>query len=200
MVSRAKLIVVTIIVALGLIGPMSFIAQEAAKEPPQELVGVDEPTQLPSQPRKFTQTLEYEATVTADIVSVDPQLIVILVSESNETEALLSNLSTASLASVEGEGGVYRTIFGLTDASDYPAVLSELEEINMTVVDQGMPATIRLPDSFSAYRGEFEYTLSPSASDKVEAVISGETQSGPAEFSLRITKSGDKMEILAVEN
>ncbi|MCK4327224.1 MAG: hypothetical protein KAW41_01980 [Candidatus Diapherotrites archaeon] len=199
MVSRAQLIVVTAIVAIGLMGPMAFIAQEAAKNPAEEAAEATKPVQ---QTVQLSQVIELEAIVTAEITRVDPILVAVVASDfgDNETVAILSNLSSAGLDSIDGEGHVFRAVFMLADPTEYSIVLGELAGLNMTVVDQGMTAQIILPKTYTAYRGGHEYTLSTLPSDEVTAIISGEAQSGPAEFSLKITKSGEQKKIVAVEN
>ena len=198
MVSRAQLIVVTIIVAVGLMGPMAFIAQEAAKEAPEAASG--EPQAPPSQPLKMTQVLEYTAELSAEVVSVDPTLIAVIVYEGDSASETFSNLSSAPLVSFEGEPPVYRARFSLSDPMGYQSVIDELAANNATVVDQGMPAEIALPESFTAHRAGIETTLSTSPADDVTAIIHGGTQSGALNFTLRITKTGDRLEIVAAEN
>ena len=200
MVSRAQLVVVTIIVAVGLIGPMSFIAQEASRSPAESAVPTNTTAPKKTQTVQVAQILEYTATTEAEIVSVNPVLAVVVVSDKayNQTVANLSSVPFA-LQSLDGEDNVFRAVYSLGDALDYYTVIPLLEEMNFTVADRGMSAEIALPESFTATRSGKDYTLYSSPSDEVTAVISGEQQSGYANFSLEIRKAGNKLTVAAHE-
>lgn len=196
MVSRGQLIVVITIITLGLLGPVSFIAEEAAKNK------TPIPTITPSPSHSFvmTQVREYEANVTADIIEVQPIIAAVIGynASAEEMNAILSNFTNCTLIRVEGEG-VFNALFSLNDPMDYGMVIFQIESANMSLLNYGMPAEIKLPDSFTAMRNGKEYTLTMNPNDSVHAVVSGITQSGSTEFYLKITDYGGKKTIIATE-
>ncbi len=151
MVSRNALIVVLVIVTLGLIGPISFIAQNAAKN--DTLPTTVSATPIP-QPIQLSQVLEYTADVTAEIDEVYPVLVAVLATNMTQPElyAELGNLSNATLQSLE-PGEYYTASFMLENAEDRGLLLTQLMFSNVTIIEYAMPAEITLPSSYTAYRG-----------------------------------------------
>lgn len=196
MVSRAQLIIVTVIVAFGLIGPMSFIAQEAARN--TTTVGPS-PTP-PPQPVKLTQVRQYTAELTANIINVQPLMIVVLRTElpQNELIEALSNSSIANLTSLEPGQGVYTAVFSLISVESHKQLLVELSLEPVTVLDYGLPAEIELPFSFTAYRNGAPTEMTYGPSDQLDAIVK-QTLAGDSQFGLSITQTGNVKKIVAVE-
>ena len=197
MVSRNQLAIVIVIISFGLIGPMSFIAQESAKNTTTATDVISTP---PTQPVQLSQVLEYTADVTGEIIEVHPALVVILESNATKDELYdeLLNFSNATLASLD-YNGYYTASFVLESPEDRNLVLSQFMLTNHSISEYAMPAEIKLPDTFTAYRGSFASELTVNPTDKVDALVSGYILSGPANFTLRITKSGNTKQIVALE-
>jgi hypothetical protein len=198
---RNQISIIMILVCFGLLGPVYFIAQglatpAASPTPTPQAV----PSAAPSGPVTLTQVLEYEGSVTANIVSVSPMLIAVVASSLNQSDlnATLSNAPNAALYSLQGSG-LYTAAFVMQNVSDYPGVLSWLSAENITVIDHGLPAEIELPASFTVSRGGIDTTMSMGPGDSVDAVVHGNITSGPSVFSLKVVKSGSTKKITAIE-
>jgi len=199
MVSRTKLIVVTAIVALGLLGPMSFIAQSAAKN--STAVQAKAAPVSQSAPIMLTPVIKYSARVTGSVISIRPSLIVVLASNSTGSNltAELSNFTNATLTSLRPQSGNYVATYHLNSSDALFNVLFGLSKRPISILQYGMPADVSFPPTFTAYRNGRAYNITIGASDSVTAIVTGTKQGGEANFTLNIVETGGKKKIVAVE-
>jgi len=199
MVSRTKLIIVTAIVALGLLGPVSFIAQSAAKNSTAVQATVTPTPQ--TAPMVLTPVIKYNARVAGKVVSIQPSLIVVLASNStgDNLTAELSNFTNATLTSLRPQSKSYVATYHLNSSDALFNVLFGLSKRPVSILQYGMPADVSFPPTFTAYREGRAYNITIGTSDSVTAIVTGTKQGGEANFTLDITETGNKKKIVAVE-
>ncbi len=197
MVSRTQLIIVTAIVALGLLGPMSYVAQSAAKK---GATPTPTPAAAPQVPAVLTPVLRYSANVSGSITQVEPTLLVVL--DTNKTgenlTAAASNLTNATLKSLKPQSKHYVAIYSLNSTADAFGVLFGLSQRGIGILQYGFPAKVELPPEFTAYRNGRAYNLTVGATDSVTGIATSAAP-GPANFSLDIVEKAGKKEIMAVQ-
>ena len=199
MVSRTQLLIVTAIVALGLLGPMSFIAQSAAKNETASHPAAA-PSAQPRAPVILTPVVRYSASVTGTVVSVQPTLLVVLSSNltAGNLTAALSNFTNATLTSLQPQAGHYVATYSLNSTDSLFNVMFGLSKKPVSILQYGLPAEVSLPPAFTAYRDGRAYNITIGASDQISGIVT-RTQSGKANFTLDIVETGDKKKIVAVE-
>ena len=197
MVSRTALIVVTVIVALGLLGPMSYIAQSSSKN---GTAPAATPAAAPQAPAVLTPVLHYSAKVPGSITEVEPTLLAVF--DTNMTgenlTAAASNLTNATLLSLKPQSNHYAATYKLNSTADAFGVLFALSQHGIGILQYGFPAKVELPPSFTAYRGGRAYKLTIGPADSITGITTSDKPQ-PANFSLDIVEKAGKKRIMAVE-